>query len=69
MHVEADLRAALRDCQTAPLLEVMTKGHKRKFLPVTLRLVGEDLDAARKIAEDRGIGYEAYIQTLVTRRS
>jgi len=62
--VEAGLRAAMRDCKTAPPREVITKGHKRKLLPAALRLTGEDLDAARKIAEDRGIAYEAYIKLL-----
>ena len=66
--VEADLRAVLRERATVSPREIMTKGHKKKFLPVSLRLVGEDLDAARKIAEDRGIAFQDYMQTLVTRR-
>jgi predicted DNA binding CopG/RHH family protein len=63
--VEADLRIALRESQGAPAREVMTKGHKRKLLPANVRLVGTDLDAARKIAEDRGIAYDAYIRALL----
>ena len=66
--VEADLRAALRESGSVQPREVMTKGHKKKFLPVSLRLAGKDLDAARKIAEDRGIRYQDYIQTLASRR-
>jgi len=41
----------------------MTPGYKKKFVPVAIGLSGADLDAARKIAEDRGIGYEAYIKS------
>lgn len=64
-EVEADLRAALRASQAAPAREVMTKGHKKKFLPVNVQLTGEDLDAARKIAEDMGIAYQTYIKQLL----
>jgi predicted DNA binding CopG/RHH family protein len=63
--VEADLRATLRQSQKAQPREVMTPGFKKKFLPANLRLAGADLDAARKIAEDRGIGYEAYLKSLL----
>jgi len=63
--VEADLRAVLRRKQTAPPQEVMTPGFKRKLRPVSITLTGTDLDAARKIAEDRGIGFQAYIKQLL----
>jgi predicted DNA binding CopG/RHH family protein len=62
--VEADLRAVLRRKAKAPPQEVMTPGYKKKLRPVSVRLTGADLDAARKIAEDRGIGYEAYVRQL-----
>jgi predicted DNA binding CopG/RHH family protein len=62
--VEADLRAALHHSSRAPAQEVITKGHKRKLVSAPVRLVGDDLDAARKIAEDRGISFESYIRQL-----
>ena len=43
----------------------MTPGYKKKFVPVKVSLTGADLDAAREIAEDRGIGYEVYIKSLL----
>ena len=66
-EVEADLRKVLRTRQAAPPRVVMTPGYKKKFVPVAVRLSGPDLDAARKIAEDRGIKYEAYIKSLLTK--
>ncbi len=63
--IEDDLRAALRARRSAPAREVMTKGHKRKLVPAAIVLTGAELDAARKIAEDRGISYEAYIKILL----
>jgi predicted DNA binding CopG/RHH family protein len=64
-EVEAHLRRVLRDKAKTPPRVVMTPGYKKKFVPVAIGLSGADLDAARKIAEDRGIGYEAYIKSLV----
>jgi predicted DNA binding CopG/RHH family protein len=63
--VEADLRRVLREKAKAPPRVVMTPGYKKKFVPVNVGLSGADLDAARKIAEHRGIGYEAYIKSLL----
>jgi predicted DNA binding CopG/RHH family protein len=64
-EVEAHLRGAIRKRQSAPPLEVMTRGFRKKLKPVAVRLAGVELDAARKIAEDRGIAYDAYIKTLM----
>ena len=63
--VEAHLRKVVRASGNAPPKQVMTRGHKTKFLPVNVRLVGEDLDAARKVAEYRGIAYDTYIKSLL----
>ena len=43
----------------------MTPGFKKKFVQTVAKLNGADLDAARKIAEDRGIAYEIYIKSLL----
>jgi len=64
-EVEAHLRHVLRNKAKTPPRVVMTPGYKKKFVPVTIGLTGQDLDAARKIAEDRGIAYETYIQSLL----
>jgi len=65
--VEAHLRNILHDKANAPPKVVMTPGYKKKLVPANARLTGADLDAARKIAEDRGIAYEAYIKSLLTK--
>jgi predicted DNA binding CopG/RHH family protein len=64
-EVEAHLRQVLREKSKAQPRVVMTPGYKKKFVPVSIGLTGADLDAARKIAEDRGIGYETYIKSLL----
>jgi predicted DNA binding CopG/RHH family protein len=64
-EVEAHLRCVLRDKAKAQPRVVMTPGYKKKFVPAAVRLTGADLDAARKIAEDRGIAYETYIKSLL----
>ena len=63
--VESSLRATLRERKAAEPQTVMTRGYKKKLLPLNIRLTGADLDAARKIAEDRGIAYETYIKLLL----
>ena len=63
--VEADLRVVLREKKKAPPRVIMTPGYKRKFVPVPVTLTGNDLDAARKIAEDRGIAYQTYLARLL----
>ncbi len=65
-EVEACLRAILREKKKAQPRVVMTPGYKKKFVPVPVTLAGSDLDAARKIAEDRGISYQVYIRSLLT---
>ncbi len=64
--VETDLRAAMRDGKTLSLQEVMAKSRRKKELvPVTIRLASEDLAAARRLADDKGIGYQTYIKLLL----
>jgi hypothetical protein len=64
-EVEAHLRRVLRNKAKAQPRVVMTPGYKKKFVPGKISLIGADLDAAREIAEDRGIGYETYIKSLL----
>lgn len=66
-EVEAHLRRILRERARAQPRVVMTPGYKKKFVPVPIALNGADLDAARKIAEERGIRYEVYIKSLLPR--
>ena len=64
--VEAELRTALRESRTVSLKEVLAQASRKKeLLPVTIRLASEDIDAARQLADDRGIGYQTYIKLLL----
>jgi predicted DNA binding CopG/RHH family protein len=64
--VEADLRAAMRDNKTISLQDILTRSPRGKeLLPVTIRLAQDDLDAARRLATDQGIGYQTYIKILL----
>jgi predicted DNA binding CopG/RHH family protein len=57
--VEADLRAAMRDNKTLSLADVLSHARqKRELRPVTIRLPSEDIAAARRLANDKGIGYQ-----------
>jgi predicted DNA binding CopG/RHH family protein len=37
----------------------------RNLKPVTIRLSEDDIDAARKQASERGMGYQTYIRTVL----
>jgi predicted DNA binding CopG/RHH family protein len=64
--VEGDLRAAMREGVTMSLGEVMAQVKRKKELPpVTIRLASEDIATARQLAEDKGIGYQTYIELLL----
>jgi len=38
---------------------------RRKLRPVTIRLATEDIDIARDLAAQKGIGYQTYIKLLL----
>jgi predicted DNA binding CopG/RHH family protein len=44
---------------------MLAQGSGRKeLLPVTIRLAHDDVEAARRLAGDQGIGYQAYIRLV-----
>jgi predicted DNA binding CopG/RHH family protein len=60
--VEAEIR---RRSQRKPLtLEGLLKKEKRSQ-PITLRIAKEDLETARHLAAERGIGYQTYLKMLL----
>lgn len=63
--VEADLRTSLRDAKTMLSLPDVLSRSRPKLLPVTIRLPSEDISTARRLAEDKGIGYQTYIKLLL----
>jgi len=64
--VEADLRTAMRERKTISLPDVIAEARRKKELqPVTIRLASEDIAAARRLADDKGVGYQTYIKLLL----
>ena len=64
--VEASWRQADREGKTVSLAEVLERAKRKATLkPVTLRLPGGDIDTARRLAEEKGIGYQTYIKILL----
>ncbi len=64
--VEADMRSAMRNGKTLSLQDVLAQARaRRELLPVTIRLPSEDIATARKLAENKGIGYQTYIKLLL----
>ena len=65
-EVEADLRDAIRGRKTISLRDVMVEARRKKvLLPVTIRLPSEDVATAKRLADDKGIGYQTYIKLLL----
>lgn len=65
-QVEADLRAAMRKGKTVQLSDVLAQSRaKSELRPVTLRLPSNDIETARQLAGDKGIGYQTYIKLLL----
>ena len=66
-QVEAEIRSRMKTGETTTLAEVLEKAKRKRLLqPVTIRLATDDVDAARSLAADKGIGYQTYIRTLLS---
>ena len=64
--VEAELRRRLKQGTTYTLDELMERLKKRESLkPVTIRMRPDDIDTARHLAAQNGIGYQTYIKLLL----
>jgi predicted DNA binding CopG/RHH family protein len=65
LEVETGLRAAMREGKTVSLKDVLAQSARKKLLPVTIRLASEDIDTARQLADDKGVGYQTYIKLFL----
>jgi predicted DNA binding CopG/RHH family protein len=66
-QVEAEIRWRMKAGRTTTLTEVMEKAKRKRLLqPVTIRLETDDVDAARRLAAGKGIGYQTYIRSLLS---
>jgi predicted DNA binding CopG/RHH family protein len=62
-QVEAEIRHRMR--QNSPIsLGRVLEGDK-PTQPITLRIAKEDLETARRLAAERGVGYQTYIKMLL----
>jgi len=60
--LESTLERRIQEGSTLTLQQAAVRAKTR---PVTLRLASADIDAARGIAAEKGIGYQTYIKMLL----
>jgi predicted DNA binding CopG/RHH family protein len=66
VEVEADHRRLGRLGKTIKLSDILAQARKKAELkPVTSRLVSKDVETARELADEKGIGYQTYISILL----
>ena len=58
-------RAAERRILEGSTLTLQQAADRAKTRPVTLRLAATDIDAARAMAAQKGIGYQTYVKMLL----
>ena len=62
-EIEAEIRQRMK--QSRPLrLDSLLRGAKASQ-PITLRIAKEDLDTARRLAAQKGVGYQTYIKMVL----
>ncbi len=62
-EIEAEIRQRMK--QKRPLtLDSLVRGEKASQ-PITLRIAKEDLDTARRLAAQKGVGYQTYIKMVL----
>jgi predicted DNA binding CopG/RHH family protein len=62
-EIEAEIRRRMKQKRPLTLRSVL-QGAKPSQ-PVTLRIPKEDLDTARRLAREKGLGYQTYIKMLL----
>jgi len=62
-EIEAEIRRRMKQDKPLPL-DNLLRGRKPSQ-PVTLRILKEDLETARRLAARRGVGYQTYIKMVL----
>ena len=62
LQLESAMARRIKEGSTLTLREAMARA---KLRPVTIRLASEDIDTARKLAAQKGVGYQTYIKLLL----
>ncbi len=61
-ELESAMEHRVQEGSTLTLRQALARA---KLRPVTIRLANEDIDAARGLAAQKGIGYQTYIKLLL----
>src|SRR5580704_18049871 len=62
-EIEAEIRRRLKQKRPLTLSSLLQGG--RPSQPITLRIPKEDLETARRLAAQKGLGYQTYIKMLL----
>lgn len=62
LQLESAMERRIKEGSTLTLRQAMARA---KLRPVTIRLATEDIDTARELAAQKGIGYQTYIKLLL----
>ena len=62
-EIEAEIRQRMRQTQSTSLRDLLQGARPSK--PITLRISKEDLETARRLAAQKGLGYQTYIKMLL----
>ncbi len=60
--LEATMERHIKEGSTLTLRQAVARA---KLRPVTIRLATDDIDTARELAAQKGIGYQTYIKILL----
>jgi predicted DNA binding CopG/RHH family protein len=63
-ELEEEMGRRIRGGKTRTLAEAMGRA-KTRLRPVTIRLPMEDIDVARELAAEKGLGYQTYIRMVL----
>ena len=66
--VQADMSRRLKVRDTKTLAQAMAQSaakEKTKLKPVTIRMLPDDIEAARRLAAEKGLPYQTYIKVLL----
>lgn len=61
-QLESAVIRRIKEGSTLTLRQFMAQ---KKLRPVTIRLATQDIDTARELAAEKGIGYQTYIKLLL----
>lgn len=61
-QLDAEMMRGIKEGRTLTLKQFLAR---TKLRPVTIRLATQDIDTARELATEKGIGYQTYIKLLL----